>query len=95
MTSYAGWHVGMQVVCVIGLHQWGQEGVSHIQPPEEGRIYTINYIEPDGSRIFIGLDGYSPDVGFEARVFRPVQTRSTDISIFTEMLHRERIPEVA
>jgi len=98
--SYRDWYVGMKVVCVDDEYSPLAETVRKMgcRLPERGRVYTIDQIGPRDGRIVIRLveldnprvkvPGYKkgPPV-FAARRFRPVQTRKTDISIFTAMLH--------
>ncbi len=110
MTSYAHWHVGMKVVCVVS-----QEDIDRSQSyaapgsvyPISNGTYTIREIRDDfkwrrgdhhivlllqeiDNRHLIGLRVGTQycyvEPGFPITGFRPVQTRKTDISIFTAML---------
>jgi hypothetical protein len=64
--------------------------------PLLGEVYTVSKIWIIGEEVMIdlvelpfpGVDGFYP--GYRARAFRPVQTRKTDISIFTEMLKKTK-----
>lgn len=100
--SYRDWHVGMKVVCVSEPFDggWG-----HVLPVV-GSVYTLRQIGPGISdRVMVKLveivnpvakypsRKYGPlhgEVCFGADLFRPVETRATDISIFTAMLSPER-----
>lgn len=94
------WTVGMEVVCIVEGEQrkwWAHNDAARdVEPPQPNKIYRISDIEldEDDGRIYIGLAEYAPDVGFDARGFRPVEKRRTDISIFTAMLTgaKEREP---
>lgn len=89
--NYTSWHVGMQVTL-----RFKTPTHPNWNYPEFGVVYTVRAIFEMQGAICIRLkeirnkvsrwrDGrYEP--GFEAYAFRPVQTRKTDISIFTAML---------
>ncbi len=84
--SYASWHVGMKVVCVI----------ANTATLQKGAVYTIRALDSE----FVYLEEPStfgvggPDLaGYLYVRFRPVQKRPTDISVFTAMLHGEHAPE--
>lgn len=95
--SYTSWHVGMKVVLARdeffnrGMHlAYGNEY------PEMGPVYTIRAINLVAGNVgihlneivnpsFEYLNGWA-ELSFAAENFRPVQTRKTDISIFTAML---------
>lgn len=97
--SYLDWHVGMKVVCVIDGPDVRASGCRWAdgEAVVEGQVYTLTRIftDSDGnaivwlreverspiSKAFIG-----DEAGYGAWRFRPVQTRKTDISIFTAML---------
>lgn len=97
--SYTSWHVGMKVVCV-QTQEASRAREEGVILPEIGRVYTIRYIGPSDfwPGIFIRLnevrngphhlDGEEPS--FYHGWFRPVQDRSTDISIFTRMLNPQK-----
>lgn len=93
--SYNDWYVGMKVVCVDGsAHSYIRDAIS----PRKGGVYTIRNLEanPRTGRLNVQLcEIVNPEVEardgcgepyFGASRFRPVQTRKTDISIFTAML---------
>lgn len=96
MSPYVNWHVGMKVVCVDASAR-GKVGVWW--PGEElaeGETYCIAkiFVDYEGTLV-VALDGldrseasqyYGSEVGYSVTRFRPVQTRNTDISIFTAML---------
>lgn len=81
--SYLNWHVGMKVVCV---NAGGLAGPLLTV----GAVYTVRELEPE----FVHLaepSTWSPTGGRELSGwtysrFRPVQTRDTDIAVFTSML---------
>jgi hypothetical protein len=86
--SYLDWHVGMKVVCV------NSEGSQSLV---KGCVYTIAAFdtEPGFSRTCgptefgIELEEANPNkhhASFHPARFRPVETKKTDISIFTAML---------
>jgi hypothetical protein len=104
--SYHDWHVGMKVVCIDPT--WGTTGriQQHCCPilPEKGGVYTIRTIElrvvviGHPPQILIRLaEILNPvirgsEAVFFASKFRPVQPRATDISIFTAMLSKTKVP---
>jgi hypothetical protein len=72
------------------------------QKPKVGKVYTIRALMAFGGGVYLHLDEVhnSPrhylfpdgvcrhvETPWHASYFRPVQTRKTDISIFTAMLH--------
>ena len=84
--SYTSWHVGMKVVCVDASRDYlGQE-----TPLEVGRVYRVDKIlrHMDVVGVVVGgCPSWHETNAWSARRFRPVQTRQTDISVFTAMLH--------
>lgn len=82
-------HVGQKVAATEDLHC----GIS------KGDIFTIRAIKTGE---FVAYDGVKQSIslrfeeidpplsGFDPCFFRPVVTRKTDISIFTDMLHTQR-----
>lgn len=101
--SYRDWHVGMKVVCVRGfVVDMQQTEVA----PKEGHVYTIRTISAyAGDGVYVRLaeivnpvlpysDGDN-ECDFIADNFRPVETRTTDISIFQAMLTPKRETERA
>lgn len=98
--------VGQKVVCVDDIlytvcgfpHPYGKTGL------RKGAIYTVSavFIEPEADyrgqphMVVLGLKDVEPHPswetfkGFNAMRFRPVVTRKTDISIFTDMLDRKK-----
>ena len=101
--SYLDWHVGMKVVCVKrvdprirvkGGRYPDYRGIYTIRQIRDDKrkdgALTLLLHELDNSD-FIGVQignryGYL-EPGFPHHGFRPLQTRKTDISIFTAMLH--------
>lgn len=98
--SYLDWHVGMKVVCV-DASAANYDPLGYTSPPipdlnglKEGRIYTIREVVDFYGVVGIHLQEIvrpltrrGIEVPYAAARFRPVQTRKTDISIFTAMLH--------
>jgi hypothetical protein len=85
--SHLHWHVGMKVVCVDAK---GSGGCLR-----KGEVYTIGCLEPE----FVGLEEpstWSDEHGSEPcwlyTRFRPVHLRKTDISVFTAMLNKDKVP---
>jgi hypothetical protein len=85
-------HVGQKVVCIrSGTPPNGET------PPLVGAVYTVRDIVDRGHKIGIrlveiknrprnyGVCGYM-ECTFSPKCFRPIVSRKTDISIFTEML---------
>jgi hypothetical protein len=86
--SHLNWHVGMKVVCV--------DNSGDGKDLDLGRVYTISDIykcvQPDlTTPIFVDLVE-KPSGGWFPRRFRPVQPRKTDISMFTAMLTKDKVP---
>lgn len=93
--SYLDWKVGDKVVCIkTGVWSNSMVGEKH---PQYGETYTIRDIAPgpDTGRPCIRLveivnprrrHGGTIETTYWAERFRPVQTRKTDIAIFTAML---------
>jgi hypothetical protein len=86
--TYRDWHVGMKVVCVDNStweHRLKLNGV-----------YTIAAIDTAhfDDRLYIGLvETPSKNIlQWLASRFRPVQPRKTDISVFTRMLNKDKVP---
>jgi hypothetical protein len=80
-------HVGQKVVCV------NSAGAKNLV---EGHVYTVTWIGNwparsglDGAIVMTGLslaEVEAEGIGFDARRFRPLVTRKTDISVFKAML---------
>lgn len=99
-------HVGQKVVCINATIY--QEEYS---PLVVGRVYVVNAIGRCGGYDPYGNDAicdvldvgvtnpfwkqWEGDHGFDAKRFRPLVTRQTDISIFTAMLNPQRQSEDA
>jgi hypothetical protein len=98
--SYRHWHVGMKVVCVDATP------VSPASAKlQRNNVYTISAIQaglfldrPDGDTWLEGVGIKLVEVPtdhhqwFHPQRFRPVQERKTDISIFTSMLTKPKVP---
>jgi hypothetical protein len=99
--SYIDWKVGDKVVCtydydVASLRARGTYCARCSFPVRDG-IYTLRRIGRIEGHVAILLAeivnpigdirlGFNGESGFYAEHFRPVQTRKSDISIFTAML---------
>lgn len=89
-------HIGQKVVCV-GTFTHGGYGTEKL--PTEGGVYTIrDLIRIDGGELGLRVEevinppmqyqqGYV-EACFNARFFRPVIERKTDISVFTRILDK-------
>lgn len=99
--SHLDWHVGMKVVCVDDedhgrYSPW--PSVGGLDGLTVGAVYTIRKIGEYRGLLGIWLCeiARNPWAGkeeppFSVRRFRPIQTRQTDISIFTQMLNPSKI----
>jgi hypothetical protein len=104
--SYTSWHVGMKVVFVGFPEKFDR--YSH-PALVAGRVYTITALSmveegdhlmaSDGEIVEAASDALYIKVGvdmwFLAHGFRPVQTRKTDISVFTALLNDQKQEEPA
>jgi hypothetical protein len=92
MTDYTSWHVGMKVVCVDdnrAPHLIAGE-VYTVAKLFRGPVHSVRYGWLEDA-IGVGLVEFDTGADlFDARRFRPVQKRKTDISIFTAMLHDKK-----
>lgn len=80
--------VGQRVVCI---------DADNTDLLDKGGVYTINYVGCwparsglDGAVVLYGVglvEAEASGLGFDARRFRPVVERKTDISIFKAMLN--------
>lgn len=110
MSDYTSWHVGMKVVCVspiINLNAYGDElipvvgkvyALREIAPCSWSGImsvYLAELVNPERRYILPNGSAIEGEPGFDAKHFRPVQTRKTDISVFTAMLHDKKERERA
>lgn len=102
-------HAGQKVVCVDdGPHKNQRARRTGISVPlKRGKVYEIAHVTPPdpkgqlgvilvgvgGSRVFHSRLGY--ELGWGASRFRPVVTRKTDISVFTEILGPQREPALS
>lgn len=102
--SYLNWHVGMKVVFVgypvpTGIFH-GDKQIKRVNFLTVGEIYTILGIEIrnrfatgewTGPSIYVGFEDpvYGP-VWHHNSGFRPIESRDTDISIFTRMLNPQK-----
>ena len=91
---YRDWHVGMKVVCV-KRGEWSGGSLAECVPAY-GEVYTVRTMEDTPEGLFLRLhelsnpECFGTEPQFWAVRFRPVETRKTDISIFTSMLSPER-----
>lgn len=87
-------HVGQKVVCVnADPYAFGHTGGGWFpgEAPIEGRHYTVTGIHRENGYVKLTLAEISRHratgfTGYRADRFRPLRKRSTDISIFKEML---------
>lgn len=107
--SYKDWYAGMRIVCVEDEEFQEPEGY-YPDKPMKGVVYTVEAIWPfelDSRIIMVGLnefrkrwqhrlrDGRVLRYGFDARYFRPVLSRKSDISVFTALLNPAKWEEWA
>jgi hypothetical protein len=87
MSDFTSWHVGMRVACIT------RPAPTEPPPyPALNKVYTLSKIWKARDLILVDLVelpakptlGYF--TGYRAAAFRPVQTRKTDISVFTALL---------
>ena len=104
MADYTHWHVGMKVVCVDDVWRYidpaRPDPDDFIERPVAGHVYTIREVvggeEPAvllqeiRNQPLHYVNGIA-EASFFCRRFRPVQTRKTDISIFTAMLSPQKV----
>lgn len=98
--SCLDWHIGMKVVLREGAPLGFYEGWTY---PRFGQVYSIRQIFLSKAGIpcirlreVLNRDlraGFEP--GFACKWFRPVQTRKTDISVFTALLNGQKQEEPA
>lgn len=98
MSQYLDWKVGDRVVYAPS-DPTRARGKRH-KPLTVGRVYTIREMlgHPLTGEVGVMLaevvntihPAYGRERGYYARSFRKVQSRKTDISIFTAMLHDKR-----
>lgn len=85
--SYRDWHVGMKVVCVDARGCGPRLVVGGIYTVRAMDAEWVYFEEPSTFGI------YGPNMaGYRYRRFRPVQERKSDISIFTAMLDKPKVP---
>lgn len=82
--------VGMEVVCVKpGDKPWRNALTGEGFGPEKGDVCVVTEVMDD----YLGLTGYGVWL-FNAKGFRPVVKRKTDISALEELLNTKRIEEL-
>ncbi|CAM5657387.1 hypothetical protein MAUB1S_11438 [Mycolicibacterium aubagnense] len=99
-SSYLNWHSGMKVVCVDSNFGCAKAGPYRIptRAPILGEILTIRDLQPGETKsgvflTFTEIDLIQQDgplrgeIRWDAACFRPLETRKTDISVFTAMLN--------
>lgn len=100
----SNFHVGQKVVCIDAKKYNFPDEVyleDHFEI-EEGKVYTVRSVGFDEFRkqdVIVRLfeiyrepgGDETEESGFLARRFRPVVTRKTDISIFTDILNTQRV----
>jgi len=91
---------GDKVVCVDDSTRPGT--IWYGDAPEVGKIYTIKRVFFDVAdspvlsfleieRSYRSKAEHGDNIGYGVRRFRPVQTKKTDISIFTDMLTSSKV----
>jgi hypothetical protein len=91
MKGHMSFRIGQKVVCI--HHVPLDERLSHCVYVEKGGIYTIRgiYFQAD-RKLLLLQEIHNPmwsggdEYGFNAKGFRPIVDRKTDITIFTKML---------
>lgn len=108
--SYRDWYVGMEVVCVQGSigRGYGDEKRPEVGQTYTIRQLSIDtftgimcirlaeIVNP--VRIYthiITQEDFEIEPAFSCRLFRALDERKTDISVFTAMLHTNKEPERA
>lgn len=89
--SLYDWQIGMKVECIVdAVAKIGDLGLPMFR---KGQIFTISGIdfhEPYG--VFLCFEECDPrQYGHEVG-FRPIVSKKTDISVFTAMLSKPRVP---
>ena len=86
--------VGQKVVCIKEL-RWrtSWEGITEEMPMiKVGNVYTIKNIKPARIiHVLLELQEIGGDNWFEYTVFKPLDERKTDISVFTRMLKQKEM----
>ena len=104
--SYVDWKVGDKVVCVddtLGNYSSWKVADECMDGLVAGRVYTIRRVGVFAGTLCVWLrEIHRPlrgrlcrqfgEIGFAAARFRPVQTRKTDISVFTRILNNPKLP---
>ena len=91
---------GDKVVCVDNSLPWNRKWDD--DAPEVGKVYTVKKIIVDFegdvalrfceiNRSPLAFAQHGVNIGYKATRFRPVQTKKTDISIFTDMLTSSKV----
>jgi hypothetical protein len=80
-------HVGQKVVCVDD----GNRPYVPRSPLTKGAVYTVATSDGRGIQI-VEVTPPTRFTHFENYLFRPVQERKTDISVFTEILKNTKAP---
>lgn len=84
-------HVGQRVVCVAAEWTPPDPPVHVGFRPKKDSIYVIaDVMTKDPEGVFVRLAEAPWSLAFEAVGFRPLEERSTDISIFTALLKQDQ-----
>jgi hypothetical protein len=95
--------IGQKVICVVPDRFWTQQVCPSLKvTPRKGEVYTVTGFEDLNGVPCIHLReiaGLSCECGginnapWLIAAFRPVNERKTDISVFTEIMHKTNAPE--
>lgn len=82
--------IGDNVVCIkkggwLRVNPDGEDDTD--RKPLYGEICTISKIVCDETGIYLSFEGFQPFAIFRCERFRPIQTRPTNISVFTQLLN--------
>lgn len=83
---------GDKVQCIRDAWEWNGVATDPAYNPRQGEIYTIASIDADCCGVFFMLEEAISGDWYEWVGFRPLQSRSSDISIFTNMLKSAPAP---
>lgn len=89
---------GDRIVCIVEptvCYYSAIESTTTISPLTKGYIYTISFIHPPALFLYADVPLFNlleilPNDFFPATLFKPLEKRSTDISIFTKLLNTKQ-----
>jgi len=89
------WREGMAAACIAASCYWIDENSRIHQGPKKGRVFTVTATRIVHGRRYLAFIELGAGEFYDASQFRPVQPKTTDISIFQRMCwdaeQRERI----